>query len=970
MSNKSFELNRTTKTLAKLFPALLVLTPMIAVAGSIDQSTSVPQEFSSDAQYIIGKDVTITSVDTTPAVAVTGSNVTEATNQGNLSGKEDALNVNTGAQRVTVNNVAGASISSTTGNAVNVVSMLGDFNNSGSVTGAEKGILVSNRSSAININNSKTGSIKGQTGISSAVGIGVNNAGTITATNGDGIFLTNGNTKITNAGEIKASANGINVTDSARADITNVGKIDGDATAIFFGSDKDNTLMLKTGSILNGDVITTVSKSNTLELNGTGSEDSNFIGLNDGDGFASVTMAGENWVMTGDIDVIGSGDAIKVNTGSLTLGGDVTNSGNTLVAKNATLQLGTGKGKATLTGGLTNNGTVIFNQGENFIFATGITGTGSVEKVDANILTLTGNNSYSGDTVLHGGTTLVAEGATLGVKGSNATLTVENGATFASAGEVNNNAMILSGGTLAAWNAIAGNPASSAATADVLNGNMTNNGTLLLSGQNNAVGNNYTIKGDYTGAAGSTIVMNSVVADDSSATDHLTITGSSFGQSGISINNIGGQGAQTVNGMEVVSVGGSSDAKMTLAKPVVAGKWEYSLNKHTDGNWYLESTANASEDPADDTTDPDNTSGNTDGGNGGNGGNGGDTGNGDNSGGNNNGGNTDNGNGTGGNTPSNNGTNTGPEVLAPETGAYLGNYLAAQSMFLHKRDDRDQITFRNVDDLNTWMYVKGRYHENNVDGDKGSYDTTTMTLQVGSDFMSKAMENGVLHAGGMFGAGQAKTHSDAKHNVRDAQGKVDGFNVGLYATWQEDQNLRLGNYVDTWAAYSWFNNKVTSDRNDESYHSQGFAASVEVGHAWVVASEKERAWKIEPQAQVIYSYLDQENHTDRDGVRITTLDNDGVLGRLGVKSSYFLQKDVKAWQPYVAVNWLKGAGQNDLAFNGETTSNDTPDDRGQLELGVTGNLNDTTTISLRASGEWGENSYAAYGGHVLLNHRW
>lgn len=964
MSNKSFELNRTTKTLAKLFPALLVLTPMIAVAGSIDQSTSVPQELSSDAQYIIGKDVTITSVDTTPAVAVTGSNVTEATNQGNLSGKEDALNVNTGAQRVTVNNVAGASISSTTGNAVNVVSMLGDFNNSGSVTGAEKGILVSNRSSAININNSKTGSIKGQTGISSAVGIGVNNAGTITATNGDGIFLTNGNTKITNAGEIKASANGINVTDSARADITNVGKIDGDATAIFFGSDKDNTLMLKTGSILNGDVITTVSKSNTLELNGTGSEDSNFIGLNDGDGFASVTMAGENWVMTGDIDVIGSGDSIKVNTGSLTLGGDVTNSGNTLVAKNATLQLGTGKGKATLTGGLTNNGTVIFNQGENFTFATGITGTGSVEKVDANILTLTGNNSYSGDTVLHGGTTLVAEGATLGVKGSNATLTVENGATFASAGEVNNNAMILSGGTLAAWNAIAGNNASSAATADVLNGNMTNNGTLLLSGQNNAVGNNYTIKGDYTGAAGSTIVMNSVVADDSSATDHLTITGSSFGQSGISINNIGGQGAQTVNGMEVVSVGGSSDAKMTLAKPVVAGKWEYSLNKHTDGNWYLESTANASEDPADDTTDPDNTSGNTDGGNGG------DTGNGDNSGGNNNGGNTDNGNGTGGNTPSNNGTNTGPEVLAPETCAYLGNYLAAQSMFLHKRDDRDQITFRNVDDLNTWMYVKGRYHENNVDGDKGSYDTTTMTLQVGSDFMSKAMENGVLHAGGMFGAGQAKTHSDAKHNVRDAQGKVDGFNVGLYATWQEDQNLRLGNYVDTWAAYSWFNNKVTSDRNDESYHSQGFAASVEVGHAWVVASEKERAWKIEPQAQVIYSYLDQENHTDRDGVRITTLDNDGVLGRLGVKSSYFLQKDVKAWQPYVAVNWLKGAGQNDLAFNGETTSNDTPDDRGQLELGVTGNLNDTTTISLRASGEWGENSYAAYGGHVLLNHRW
>ncbi|HCD8603822.1 TPA: autotransporter outer membrane beta-barrel domain-containing protein, partial [Enterobacter hormaechei] len=311
-----------------------------------------------------------------------------------------------------------------------------------------------------------------------------------------------------------------------------------------------------------------------------------------------------------------------------------------------------------------------------------------------------------------------------------------------------------------------------------------------------------------------------------------------------------------------------------------------------------------------------------------------------------------------------------PEVMAPEVGAYLGNYLAAQGMFLHKRDDRDQITFRNEDDLNTWMYVKGRYHENDAGGDKVSYDTTTTVLQVGSDFMSKPMDNGILRAGGMFGAGQAKTHSDAKHNVRDAQGKVDGFNVGLYATWQEDQKLRLGSYVDTWAAYSWYNNNVTSNRNDEDYDSEGFAASVEVGHAWIIQSENERTWKIEPQAQVIYSYLDQENHTDRDGVRVTTLDNDSVFGRLGVKASYFQQKDVKAWQPYVAVNWLKGAGQNDLAFNDETVSNDTPEDRGQLELGLTGNLNETTTISLRASGEWGENSYAAYGGHILLNHRW
>ncbi len=39
---------------------------------------------------------------------------------------------------------------------------------------------------------------------------------------------------------------------------------------------------------------------------------------------------------------------------------------------------------------------------------------------------------------------------------------------------------------------------------------------------------------------------------------------------------------------------------------------------------------------------------------------------------------------------------------------------------------------------------------------------------------------------------------------------------------------------------------------------KAFAASVEVGHAWVIPSDNARTRKIEPQAQMIYSYLDQE----------------------------------------------------------------------------------------------------------------
>ncbi|EIV5419163.1 autotransporter outer membrane beta-barrel domain-containing protein [Klebsiella aerogenes] len=946
MSNKHFELNRTTKTLARIFPTLLMVTPIVVSAATIDQSTSVPQDFSADTEYVINRDVTVSSTENTPAVSVSGMNVKKITNDGNISGMGIGLNINIDGQSVEINNNENAIISSETDNAVNMQSMAGTFNNSGIITGANNGIFISEESSAISITNTDTGVITGKNGLSSQIAVGLDNSGAITGTAGDGIALSDGNSKINNSGTVQGSENGINVVDSAKADIINSGLLGGGGTAVMFASSKHNSLVLNTGSSLIGDVISTGSTGNTLSLVGSGTEDSNFVGLNDGDGFASVKMNGEAWTLTGNLDIIGSGDSLQVNSGQLTLAGAVANSGNTLVAEAATLQLGNGQKTATLTGSMTNNGTVIFNQGSDSTFATSIIGSGNVEKVDANTLTLTGTNSYTGNTLLKSGTTLVAEGATLGVVGSDATLTIDNGAQFASAGEVNNNIDILSGGILAAWNAVEGNATLRTSGVDTINGNVTNSGTLLLSAADNSVGNNFTINGDYTGSAGSQIVMNSTLGEDSSPTDHLSITGSSYGQSGVSIANIGGLGAQTVNGMEIVSVSGSSEAQLTLSKPVVAGAYEYGLYQHDNGNWYLESKATPSDDPSDDTDDGDSGSDSgTDGGSG-----------------------TDGDSDNGSNTD--NGGQSAPEVMAPEVGAYLGNYLAAQSMFLHKRDDRDQLTFRNEDNLNTWMYVKGRYHENDAGGDKVSYDTTTTVLQVGSDFMSKPMDKGILRAGGMFGAGQAKTDSDAKHNVRDAQGKVDGFNVGLYATWQEDPKLRLGSYIDTWASYSWYNNTVTSNRNNEKYDSKGFAASVEVGHAWVIPSDNTRTWKIEPQAQMIYSYLDQENHTDPDGVRVTTVDNNSLFGRLGVKSSYFEQHEVKAWQPYVAVNWLKGAGQNDLAFNGEKVSNDTPDDRGQLELGVTGNVNETTTISLRASGEWGENSYAAYGGHILLNHRW
>lgn len=723
-----------------------------------------------------------------------------------------------------------------------------------------------------------------------------------------------------NKGNISSNTTGIEVINDKNLTIINTGTISGGTSAISFTGNGSNALILKEGSNLEGDVTSATSTNNTITLNESGTEEANFIGVTKGqDGFKSLTMDGDKWTLTGNIDLIGSAaDSLYVKTGALTLGGDVTNKGGSLIDSGASLQLGTGSGKnASLEGNIENNGTLIVNQAADYSWNNDISGTGRLIKQDANTLTLGGNNTYTGDSELKAGTTLVAQGATLGATGNTATLTVDSGATFASAGTVNQNLLIASGGTLAAWNAISGNTLSStgaASTGDTINGNVTNQGTLLLASASNTAGNNFVIDGDYTGAQGSTIVMNTVAGDDSSLTDHLAITGNSAGTSSVAVANVGGMGAQTLNGIEVIGVGGSSDAVFTLDKPVVAGAWEYNLNQHTDGNWYLESAAKQ--------PDPDN----------------------------------------GGNTP---------EIYRPEVGIYMANYVAAQQMFQHKRDDRDQVMLRDEDDLNTWMYVKGQYTDASMANNNLDYDISSTVMQLGSDVMSTWLSNGTLHSGFMLGVGHSDTSANAAHNDRSSSGNVEGYNVGLYATWQQDQTKRLGGYIDTWIAYHWFDNQVIGDdMPDEHYSSQGVAGSVEVGHAWLLPSEQPRTFKIEPQIQAIYSNLDQNDHVEANGTRITTSEYDSLTTRLGVRVGYVDQVNVEAWQPYVGAHWISGNGQSDMSFNDEKLDSGVADERYQAETGITGNLNPTTTISLRAVGEWGENDWSSYSGHVLLNHRW
>lgn len=96
----------------------------------------------------------------------------------------------------------------------------------------------------------------------------------------------------------------------------------------------------------------------------------------------------------------------KIGSGSLILSGTSTYSGSTLI-NNGTLQLGNGGTSGWIDTPVQNHGMFAFNRSDNVSFSKTISGTGSLLKLGSGTLTLSADNSYSGNTTVAEGTLLV-----------------------------------------------------------------------------------------------------------------------------------------------------------------------------------------------------------------------------------------------------------------------------------------------------------------------------------------------------------------------------------------------------------------------------------------------------------------------------------------------------------------------------------------------------------------------------------
>ena len=103
----------------------------------------------------------------------------------------------------------------------------------------------------------------------------------------------------------------------------------------------------------------------------------------------------------------------KQGEGTLVLTGDNTYTGATTIGA-GTLALGAGGATGSVTGDVVNEGALVFNRGDAVTYSGAISGTGTVTKKGSNTLTLTGNNTYTGRTIIEAGSLRVGDGGASG----------------------------------------------------------------------------------------------------------------------------------------------------------------------------------------------------------------------------------------------------------------------------------------------------------------------------------------------------------------------------------------------------------------------------------------------------------------------------------------------------------------------------------------------------------------------------
>lgn len=383
-----------------------------------------------------------------------------------------------------------------------------------------------------------------------------------------------------------------------------------------------------------------------------------------------------------------------------------------------------------------------------------------------------------------------------------------------------------------------------------------NHGVLSLS--NTVVGDRFTIDGNYIGNNGA-IELESQLVGDASITDTLTINGNAFGSTNVVVTNVGGTGSQTVEGIKIIEVGGTSAGAFKLQgdyvhgeqQAVVSGAYAYKLyqggvSTPSDGNWYLRSQLKPT-----DPVEPEPL------------------------------------------------YQAGVPVYEAYSQALLG--LNGISTLQQRTGNRvwtgngNRVVTQGTDTIGSsyaapdeagavingngvWGRIEGSHNhmEPRFSTSDTNYDQNVFKMQAGIDGMLTETEKGKLIGGFTVHYAHGKTKTNSAHGDGDIS--TDGYGLGGTLTWYGEN----GFYLNGQGQVTWYRSDLHSTTANtgltDNNHGFGYALSLEGGQRFAI----NEAWSLTPQAQLTYSNVDFDAFTDAFGADVSLDRGEGLQGRLGL----------------------------------------------------------------------------------------
>ena len=329
----------------------------------------------------------------------------------------------------------------------------------------------------------------------------------------------------------------------------------------------------------------------TLQI-GNGGTTGSIVGNVNDNGTLAFSHS-DNVVFAGVVS--GTGAVNQLGNGVLTLTGSNTYTGGTTITAGM-LQIGNGGTAGSITGNVSDTGTLAFNHSDNVGFAGVVSGTGALNQLGNGVLTLTGSNTYTGGTTITAGTLQIGNGGITGsITGNvlnNSSLVFDNSGTTTLNGVISGSGQVgVAAGNL--WltgaNTYAGDTTVNGATLHLGNGgtsgsilgnvvmsngvldfnrsdNVTFGGTISGSGAVEVFGTGTATLTGNNSYSGATIIGNGTLAlsgsgsiASSSSVSNSSIFDISNTTSGASITSLSGSG--TVNlGAQTLTLTGAQDS--------------------------------------------------------------------------------------------------------------------------------------------------------------------------------------------------------------------------------------------------------------------------------------------------------------------------------------------------------------------------------------------------------------------------